>query len=37
VQTYDCGSKAGFILANVAFALDREDIKPLVAAGIEGN
>lgn len=30
-QTYDCGSKEGFILANVAFALDREDIKPLVA------
>ena len=30
-QTYDCGSKEGFILANVAFALDREDIRPLVA------
>jgi UTP--glucose-1-phosphate uridylyltransferase len=29
-ETYDCGSKAGFILANVAFALEREDIKSLV-------
>ncbi|WP_420407233.1 UTP--glucose-1-phosphate uridylyltransferase GalU [Hoeflea sp.] len=30
-ETYDCGSKDGFILANVAYALDRTDIKPLVA------
>jgi UTP--glucose-1-phosphate uridylyltransferase len=30
-ETYDCGSKDGFILANVAYALDRSDIKPLVA------
>jgi UTP--glucose-1-phosphate uridylyltransferase len=29
-ETYDCGSKAGFILANVAFALDRDDIKSQV-------
>jgi UTP-glucose-1-phosphate uridylyltransferase len=28
-ETYDCGSKDGFILANVAYALDRPDIKPL--------
>jgi UTP--glucose-1-phosphate uridylyltransferase len=34
-ETYDCGSKAGFILANVAFALDREDIKPLVARELQ--
>jgi len=34
-QTYDCGSKEGFILANVAFALDREDIKPLVAQELQ--
>jgi UTP--glucose-1-phosphate uridylyltransferase len=33
-QTYDCGSKEGFILANVAYALDRPDIKPLVAEGL---
>jgi len=30
-DTFDCGSKDGFILANVAFALGREDIAPLVA------
>ncbi|MGO7565356.1 hypothetical protein ACC754_40510, partial [Rhizobium johnstonii] len=28
--TYDCGSKDGFILANVAFALERADIRPSV-------
>ncbi|MEM6382143.1 MAG: UTP--glucose-1-phosphate uridylyltransferase GalU [Pseudomonadota bacterium] len=26
--TYDCGSKAGFLAANVAFALSRPDIAP---------
>ncbi|HTO34023.1 MAG TPA: UTP--glucose-1-phosphate uridylyltransferase GalU [Pararhizobium sp.] len=26
--TYDCGMKEGFILANVAFALERADIRP---------
>ena len=25
--TYDCGSKIGFLAANVAYALDRDDIK----------
>ena len=34
-QTYDCGSKDGFILANVAFALERDDIKPLVVDGLK--
>ncbi len=34
-ETFDCGSKAGFILANVAFALDREDIKSLVAEDLK--
>ena len=29
-QTYDCGAKDGFILANVAFALDRADNRPVV-------
>ncbi len=32
-KTYDCGAKDGFILANIAFALDRADIRP----GIEGQ
>ena len=27
-RTYDCGSKVGFLAANVAFALAREDIAP---------
>jgi UTP--glucose-1-phosphate uridylyltransferase len=29
-ETYDCGAKDGFILANVAFALARADIRPTV-------
>ncbi|MGC0055116.1 UTP--glucose-1-phosphate uridylyltransferase GalU [Brucella pituitosa] len=32
--TFDCGSKAGFIEANVAFALWRDDIRPLVESSI---
>ncbi len=27
-ETYDCGDKLGFLLANVAYGLDREDIGP---------
>jgi UTP--glucose-1-phosphate uridylyltransferase len=27
-RTYDCGSKIGFLAANVAYALDRKDIAP---------
>ena len=27
-RTYDCGSKVGFLAANVAYALDRPDIAP---------
>jgi UTP--glucose-1-phosphate uridylyltransferase len=26
--TYDCGDKVGFLAANVAFALEREDVGP---------
>ena len=29
-ETYDCGAKDGFILANIAFALARADIRPTV-------
>ncbi|MCK8779135.1 UTP--glucose-1-phosphate uridylyltransferase GalU [Rhizobium sp. NTR19] len=29
-ETYDCGAKDGFILANLAFALKREDIRPSI-------
>lgn len=28
---FDCGDKAGYIMANIAFALDRSDIAPSVA------
>jgi UTP--glucose-1-phosphate uridylyltransferase len=27
-RAYDCGSKTGFLAANVAYALDREDLAP---------
>ncbi|MCL6706577.1 UTP--glucose-1-phosphate uridylyltransferase GalU [Pseudomonas sp. R2.Fl] len=30
-RTFDCGAKDGFILANVFFAIQRGDIKPLIA------
>lgn len=29
-NTYDCGTKEGFILANVAYAMERDDIRPNV-------
>lgn len=31
---YDCGSKIGFLLANVAYALDREDLGPELKASL---
>lgn len=34
-ETYDCGAKDGFILANVAFALKRADIRPTVESGLK--
>jgi UTP--glucose-1-phosphate uridylyltransferase len=33
-HTYDCGSKEGFIKANVAFALERPDIRSKVEADL---
>ena len=27
-RTYDCGSKIGFLTANVAYGLDRDDLAP---------
>ncbi len=30
-KRFDCGSKLGFLEANVAFALEREDLGPDVA------
>ncbi|MBL4646991.1 MAG: UTP--glucose-1-phosphate uridylyltransferase, partial [Rhizobiales bacterium] len=34
-QTFDCGSKVGFLAANVAFALDRPDIEADFREAIE--
>jgi UTP--glucose-1-phosphate uridylyltransferase len=33
--TYDTGAKDGFIMANVAFALERPDIRPLIEADLK--
>lgn len=33
-ERFDCGDKAGFITANIALALEREDIGPAVSAFI---
>ncbi len=34
-KTYDCGSKLGFLAANVAYALDREDLAPAFRAELK--
>ena len=34
-RTYDCGSKIGFLAANVAYALDRPDIAPALRAELK--
>ncbi|MFM9852325.1 MAG: UTP--glucose-1-phosphate uridylyltransferase GalU [Sphingomonadaceae bacterium] len=36
-RRFDCGDKAGFITANIALALDRDDIGPDVARWIANN
>jgi len=33
-KIYDCGTKIGFLLANVAYALEREDLAPALKAEI---
>ena len=33
---YDCGSKIGFLLANVAYGLEREDLAPQLKAALKG-
>jgi UTP--glucose-1-phosphate uridylyltransferase len=33
--TYDCGAKLGFLTANVAFALARDDIAPALRAELK--
>jgi UTP--glucose-1-phosphate uridylyltransferase len=32
---YDCGSKLGFLMANIAYALEREDLGPALRAEIK--
>jgi UTP--glucose-1-phosphate uridylyltransferase len=34
-RTYDCGSKLGFLLANIAFGLEREDLAPALKAELK--
>jgi UTP--glucose-1-phosphate uridylyltransferase len=34
-RTFDCGSKLGFLLANVAYALDRPDLSDAFAAEVK--
>lgn len=34
-HVFDCGSKAGFLAANVAFALEREDLRDSVLAELD--
>ncbi len=34
-RTFDCGTKDGFILANLAFALERPDIAPIIRNRLE--
>ncbi|MDB5713344.1 MAG: galU [Sphingomonadales bacterium] len=36
-QRFDCGDKAGFITANIALALAREDVGPTVAAFLKAR
>ena len=35
-RAYDCGAKIGFLAANIAYALDREDIAPALIEEING-
>src|SRR6185503_1454826 len=35
-RSYDCGSKIGFLAANVAFALDRDDLREGLTKEIQG-
>jgi UTP--glucose-1-phosphate uridylyltransferase len=34
-RSFDCGSKVGFLAANVAYALEREDLAPAVRAEVK--
>jgi UTP--glucose-1-phosphate uridylyltransferase len=34
-ETFDCGSKIGFLAANIAYALERKDLGPALRAEIK--
>jgi UTP--glucose-1-phosphate uridylyltransferase len=34
-RTFDCGSKLGFLIANIAFGLEREDLAPALRAELK--
>jgi UTP--glucose-1-phosphate uridylyltransferase len=34
-EIYDCGSKLGFLMANIAYALDRNDLAPALRAELK--
>jgi UTP--glucose-1-phosphate uridylyltransferase len=36
-RRFDCGDKAGFIMANLALALDRPDLEPTIRAWLRDN
>jgi UTP--glucose-1-phosphate uridylyltransferase len=36
-ERYDCGSAAGFVIANLAMALERGDVAPKVREFIESR
>jgi UTP--glucose-1-phosphate uridylyltransferase len=35
-ERFDCGSAAGFVIANLAMALRRQDLAPAVREAISG-
>jgi len=35
-ERYDCGSAAGFVIANLAMAMERDDVGPAVREFISG-
>jgi UTP--glucose-1-phosphate uridylyltransferase len=35
-KSFDCGSKIGFLAANVAYAMERPDLGPALRAEIKG-
>jgi UTP--glucose-1-phosphate uridylyltransferase len=35
-RSFDCGSKIGFLAANIAYALERDDLGPALRAQLPG-